>query len=63
MTAADGQAALAAAQLKVILVGFAQAEELSEHTASMPAVLHFLQGEATVLGQDGTRDSSPSRPA
>jgi quercetin dioxygenase-like cupin family protein len=35
-------------QLKVVLFGFAQAEELSEHTASMPAVLHFLRGEATV---------------
>jgi quercetin dioxygenase-like cupin family protein len=40
-------------RLKVVLFGFAQGEELSEHTASMPAVLHFLQGEATVtLGDD-----------
>jgi len=30
----------------VVVFGFAQGEELSEHTASMPAVLHFLQGEA-----------------
>ena len=30
-------------RLKVVLFGFAQAEELSEHTASMPAVLHFLR--------------------
>jgi quercetin dioxygenase-like cupin family protein len=31
----------------------AQGEELSEHTASIPAVLHFLRGEATVtLGDD-----------
>jgi quercetin dioxygenase-like cupin family protein len=30
--------------LKAVLLGFAQGEELSEHTASMPAVLHFLQG-------------------
>ena len=34
-------------RLKVVLFGFAQGEELSEHTASMPAVLHFLQGEAS----------------
>src|SRR5437773_10190454 len=41
-------------QLKAVLFGFAQGEELSEHTASMPAILHFLQGEATVtLGDDG----------
>ncbi len=40
-------------RLKVVLFGFAQGEELSEHTASMPAVLHFLQGEAAVtLGGD-----------
>jgi quercetin dioxygenase-like cupin family protein len=40
-------------RLKVVLFGFAQNEELSEHTASMPAVLHFLQGEAELtLGDD-----------
>ena len=40
-------------RLKVVIFGFGQGEELSEHTASMPAVLHFLQGEATVtLGDD-----------
>lgn len=40
-------------KVKVVLFGFAQGEELSEHTASMPATLHFLQGEATVtLGGD-----------
>lgn len=40
-------------RLKVVLFGFAQGEELSEHTASMPAVLHFLKGEATLtLGDD-----------
>jgi quercetin dioxygenase-like cupin family protein len=40
-------------RLKVVLFGFAQGEELSEHTASMPAIMHFLQGEATVtLGDD-----------
>jgi quercetin dioxygenase-like cupin family protein len=40
-------------RLKVVLFGFGQAEELSEHTASMPAVLHFIQGEARLtLGDD-----------
>jgi quercetin dioxygenase-like cupin family protein len=40
-------------RLKVVLFAFAAGEELSEHTASMPAVLHFLRGEATVtLGDD-----------
>src|ERR1700674_3852900 len=35
-------------RLKVVLFGFGQGEELSEHTASMPAALHFLQGEASL---------------
>jgi quercetin dioxygenase-like cupin family protein len=40
-------------RLKVVLFGFAADQELSEHTASTPAVLHFLKGEATVtLGDD-----------
>jgi quercetin dioxygenase-like cupin family protein len=40
-------------RLKAVGFGFAQGEELSEHTASMPAVLHFLQGEASLtLGDD-----------
>jgi hypothetical protein len=40
-------------RLKAVAFGFAQGEELSEHTASMPAVLHFLQGEARLtLGDD-----------
>jgi len=33
-------------QLKAILFGFAPGQELSEHTASVAAVLHFLAGEA-----------------
>lgn len=40
-------------RLKAVIFGFGQGEELSEHTASMPALLHFLQGEATLtLGDD-----------
>jgi quercetin dioxygenase-like cupin family protein len=40
-------------RLKAVLFGFDQGEELSEHTASRPAVLHFLQGEARLtLGDD-----------
>ncbi len=39
--------------IKAVVFGFAPGEELSEHTASMPAILHFLDGEATVtLGDD-----------
>ncbi|MBN1966995.1 MAG: cupin domain-containing protein [Anaerolineae bacterium] len=40
-------------QVRVIFFGFAVGEELSEHTASMPAMLHFWQGEAALtLGED-----------
>jgi quercetin dioxygenase-like cupin family protein len=40
-------------QLKVVLFGFAQGQELSEHTASQTALLFFVQGEAQLtLGQD-----------
>jgi quercetin dioxygenase-like cupin family protein len=35
-------------RLKVVLFGFAAGQELSEHTASTPAILHFLRGEAEV---------------
>ena len=39
--------------MKVVVFSFAEGEELSEHTASMPAVLHFLQGQAKLtLGAD-----------
>jgi quercetin dioxygenase-like cupin family protein len=41
-------------RLKAVAFGFAQGEELSEHTASMPAVLHFLQGEAKLTLDDDT---------
>ncbi|MFQ3631665.1 cupin domain-containing protein [Roseiflexus sp.] len=41
------------ATLKAVLFGFAAGQELSEHTASMPAIMHFIQGEARVtLGTD-----------
>jgi quercetin dioxygenase-like cupin family protein len=46
-------------RLKVVLFGFAQGEELSEHTAFMPAVLHFLQGEATVTLGDDRHEAKP----
>src|SRR5438128_9635929 len=35
-------------RLKVVLFGFSAGQELSEHTASMPAMLHVLRGEAQV---------------
>ena len=46
-------------RLKVVLFGFGQGEELSEHTASMPAVLHFLQGEASLTLDNDTLEGKP----
>lgn len=46
-------------RLKAVLFGFAQGEELSEHTASMPAILHFVRGESDVTLSD---DKVAARP-
>jgi quercetin dioxygenase-like cupin family protein len=34
--------------LRAVLFSFAAGQELSEHTASCPVVIHFLSGEATL---------------
>jgi quercetin dioxygenase-like cupin family protein len=48
-------------RLKAILFGFAPGQELSEHTAARPAILHFLQGEADLtLGEDAMSVQSGS---
>lgn len=40
-------------RVRMILFGFAPGQELSDHTSSKPAVLHFLKGEADLtLGKD-----------
>jgi quercetin dioxygenase-like cupin family protein len=46
-------------RLKVVLFGFSAGQELSEHTASTPAIMHFLGGEADVmLGEEKIAASS-----
>jgi len=35
-------------RLKAVLFGFGVGQELSEHTASKPAIMHFVSGEADV---------------
>jgi quercetin dioxygenase-like cupin family protein len=35
--------------LKVVLFGFDVGQELSEHTASVPATIHILKGDAEVV--------------
>lgn len=40
-------------RLRAVVFGFAQGEELSEHTSSKQAMMYFVQGEASVgLGDD-----------
>jgi quercetin dioxygenase-like cupin family protein len=47
--------------LNVTLFGFAAGQELSEHTSTQPAVLHFLAGEAEVsLGEEVVSTGSGS---
>lgn len=36
------------ANVKAVVFGFGQGEQLSEHTSSAPVILHFLQGEASL---------------
>ena len=47
--------------VKVTAFTFAAGQELSEHTASRPAILHFLDGEARLtLGKDTMRATAGS---
>lgn len=39
---------LSTPEVKATIFGFAAGEELTEHTAASPAILHFLSGEAAV---------------
>ena len=46
-------------RVKVVLFGFAPGEELSEHTASMPAILQFLSGRARLTLGGDTHTAAP----
>lgn len=46
-------------QIKVVLFGFAAGEELSEHTASMPALLQIISGQARLTLGDDTVEAAP----
>lgn len=46
-------------RVRAVLFRFAPGQELSEHTASQPAILHFLNGEAHLtLGSDAMTASA-----
>jgi quercetin dioxygenase-like cupin family protein len=44
---------------KIIHFSFAKGQELSEHTASVPAVIHVLQGRGTVVLGGERHDAGP----
>lgn len=46
-------------QVKAILFGFAAGQELSEHTASVAAILHVVQGQARVTVAGEAFDAGP----
>ena len=46
-------------RIKAVLFGSGAGQELSEHTASMPAILQFLTGEASLILGDDALDARP----
>ena len=46
-------------QLKIVVFGFDAGQELSEHTASMPAILHFIQGDVELILGDDQHKAGP----
>lgn len=42
-------------RVNVVLFAFAQGQQLSEHTAGVPAIIHILSGEAEVVLGGETR--------
>jgi quercetin dioxygenase-like cupin family protein len=45
--------------IKAVAFGFGAGQELSEHTASTSAIMHFLQGEADVTLDAERLDAGP----
>lgn len=45
--------------MKAIVFAFAVGQELSEHTASVPAVIHILQGDADLTVGEDHYDAHP----
>lgn len=49
-----------AQNIKLVLFAFDAGQELSEHTSTHAAMLHFLKGEATVTLGDDTYNAQPN---
>jgi quercetin dioxygenase-like cupin family protein len=50
---------LKAGDNKAILFAFAPGQELSEHTAAVPAILHILDGKARLTLGEETHEAGP----
>ncbi len=46
-------------RVKVVLFAFSAGQTLSEHTASMPAGIHVLQGKASILLGEERHEAGP----
>ncbi len=46
-------------QLKAVVFGFDQGQELTEHTAPRPAILQIIRGEAALTLDDDTIEVQP----
>lgn len=46
---------------KIIHFSFAPGQELSEHTASVPAVIHVLKGDGTVILDGEPHEAGPNK--
>ncbi len=45
--------------VKAVVFAFGPGQELSEHTASMPAIVHIVKGEAQLTLGDDTIEAGP----
>lgn len=52
---------LETARLKLVLFCMEAGQQLSEHTASMPAIIHVLSGRGTLTLGDQAQEVSPGR--
>ncbi|NTU80419.1 MAG: cupin domain-containing protein [Chloroflexales bacterium] len=46
-------------QIKLVLFAFDAGQELSEHTAAIPAIVHILAGEGTLIVGTDTVEARP----
>lgn len=45
--------------VKAVAFGFAPGQELSEHTASMPGIMHFISGHADIVVANTPSEATP----